>query len=153
MSQDPVVPPALLALHAIFTSALQDLRFGNFDESVLGAAIAQVGARADAVAAAEAALAEARAGLAQAQDELLHTGQRALAYARIYAEDDPELSERLLSLAATLGGRDTPAAAKEPVRRRGRPGKTPASGLSIGLPLGPAASGEMTSSGVGAQVS
>ncbi|MCG5051719.1 MAG: hypothetical protein KA712_02045 [Myxococcales bacterium] len=153
MSQDPVVPPALLALHAIFTSALQDLRFGNFDESVLGAAIAQVAARADAVAEAEAALAEARAGLAQAQDELLHTGQRALAYARIYAEDDSELSERLLSLAVTVGGRDTPAAAKEPVRRRGRPGKTPASALSISLPLGPPASGEMTSAGVGSQVS
>ena len=140
MSTSPAVSPALLELLAIFTSDLHDMRFGDFDASVLKESVEAVHARAEAVAAAEEALAEARARLGDAQDALAHTAVRALAYARIYAEARPALAARLETVATTLGSRAAASPAAAEPKKRGRPRKVvPGDGV-IALPLGPSGS-------------
>jgi hypothetical protein len=91
--------------------------------------------RAEAVARAEAALEVAHQELQDSQEALLLKGQRALAYARVYAEERAELGAKLdaiaLPRAPRKGPRPEPQAAPEAAaqaepsapRRRGRPPK------------------------------
>jgi len=78
---------------------------------------------------AEALVDAARATLHEAEQELLHKGQRALAYARIYAEESPALAAVLDAIVlprvvAGVGEAETvPSGASPEPRRRGRPRK------------------------------
>jgi hypothetical protein len=94
-----VIPPAVAALLELFESALSDLRFADLDASVLSGLSAEVTAAAEGVAAKQAALDEARAALQERQNVLLQQAQRALAYARVYAENDFELRAKLEAIA------------------------------------------------------
>ena len=84
---------------------------------------------AERVAEAQAALQLAESELVEQQEALLHKGQRALAYARVFAEDSPELMEKLQlvslprSLRRAKAEPASPGADVIPVRRRGRPPK------------------------------
>lgn len=91
---DPV-SPTMQALLGLFATDLKTVPFPDMDLSVLKAAADQVHARAEAVERAQAALEAARAELHQSQEHLLQKGQRALAYARVYAEEHPALAEKL----------------------------------------------------------
>src|SRR5690242_11777275 len=84
------IPAAIQSLLALFApgDALAGVRFPDVDGEVIAAAAAETRDRAAAVARAEADLEAARAALAEAQDRLLARSQRALAYARVYGEDD-----------------------------------------------------------------
>ncbi|WP_338872056.1 hypothetical protein [Myxococcus stipitatus] len=143
---DPI-SPALRALLELFTTELAEVRFPDMSGQVLEDAAAQVKASAEAVARAQAALEVARQGLQESQDALLQKGQRALAYARVFAEENPELNAKLESIhlprAARKGVRVDSLVSAEPVaaangneenapRRRGRPPKArPAPGASL----------------------
>lgn len=135
---ESAIPSGLENLIRLFESELARVAFPGIDAAVLTAAADRVRAAAAEVARCVAALDVARAELNSMKDELATKGQRAMAYARIYAEDLPELQERLDSLTlprlmrrgddadGTLGG----VGAGGPIsRRRGRPRASTASSL------------------------
>jgi hypothetical protein len=132
---DPI-SPALQDLLKLFGQELATVKFPDMDRGVLEEAAAGVKEKAEAVAKAQAALDAARQSLHESQEALLQKGQRALAYARIYAEDDAELSEKLDAISLPRPMRKAPrmegalameapsAQAEESApRRRGRPPK------------------------------
>ena len=79
--------------------SVQVYRIENVDATTLGELAASTEAAAEVVLAAETELARARRALQDRQDALLLQAQRALAYARVYAESDPGLAERLEQVA------------------------------------------------------
>ncbi|XXF78435.1 hypothetical protein P2318_01380 [Myxococcaceae bacterium GXIMD 01537] len=140
---DPI-PPALQALLELFHQELAQVKFPDVDGAVLREAAARVRERAEEVARAQAALEAARQALQETQEALLQKGQRALAYARVFAEDDAELSTKLdavsLPRLARKAVRVEGAAVAESAmasdenapKRRGRPPKArPAGGASL----------------------
>jgi hypothetical protein len=145
MSHDDPIPDELKRLLDLFTTDLAKLRFGDLDASVLDGAASAVRAAAREVAEAEALADGARASLQAAQDTLMNKSQRALAYARIFAEGLPELRERLAGLALDGPVRQgspepTPSPEVAP-RRRGRPPRAPAPATgTLALGAGPQAS-------------
>lgn len=138
--REAVLPPGTAAVLGLFDDELRGLRFPDVDQAVLREAAARVQAQAEVVAQAEAALHAAREVLAECQDGLVHRCQRALAYARVFAEEDRELSRRLETIALPRAGRAARPAAtategaegRMPARRRGRP---PGSGAQANSPL------------------
>jgi ElaB/YqjD/DUF883 family membrane-anchored ribosome-binding protein len=143
MSADAVSAP-LRAVLELFAAELSQVKFPELDGAVLRESAEVVSARADAVTKAEAALERARAELAESQELLLQRGQKALAYARIFAEDNPELLERVEAIVLPRAARRAPRvepvaqANSEPAstgttptnttdaapRKRGRPAKS-----------------------------
>jgi ElaB/YqjD/DUF883 family membrane-anchored ribosome-binding protein len=107
----PAVPPSLQAVLELFENELAHLRFPDLDRAVLEAAAERVEDQAAALRQAEAALLAARDALQDSLDALQHKCQRALAYARIYAEDDAELSGKLdaVEIVRGRGPRGVPA--------------------------------------------
>ncbi len=138
---DPI-SPALRALLELFATELAEVRFPDMNGDVLDAAAEQVREKAEALARAQAALEAARQALQESQEALLQKGQRALAYARVFSEENPELSARLdgiqLPRPARKGARADDAASaaqgneENAPRRRGRPPKArAAAGASL----------------------
>ncbi|MEW5848229.1 MAG: hypothetical protein AB2A00_05415 [Myxococcota bacterium] len=125
------IPPAQQALLDLFTADLKDLKFPDVDRDILEEAAARVREHAEQVAQAEAALAAAREKLAEHQEGLLQKCQRAMAYARVWAEENEELSQRLDAIALprsarrarSEGNATLPPESAAPVRKRGRPPK------------------------------
>ena len=115
------------------TTDLADVRFADVDAQTLARVAADVESAALVVAEAQAALDGARAALQDRQDTLLQHAQRALAYARVYAESDAIMSARLDAIAlpklarrARGEGGEALVLSAEPqpaARRRGRPRK------------------------------
>jgi hypothetical protein len=97
-SMNPISAPVQAVLD-LFADPLRDLRFGDVDSKTLTELAAATRAAAEVVAAAEAELMRGRVALQERQDALLGSAQRALAYARVYAEADPVLAERLDQIA------------------------------------------------------
>jgi hypothetical protein len=138
-TENEPISPALRALLEVFSGELSGVKFPEVDEEVLEEAAARVREKAEAVARAQAALEAARQALAESQEVLLQKGQRALAYARVFAEDDAELSQKLedihLPRPVRKGARAEGGVAAETLvqgeeaapRRRGRPPKARAS--------------------------
>jgi hypothetical protein len=91
---DPVPTFALQVLE-LFDGPLRDVRFPEATGDLLVAAAEDVRSAQAAVDAAGEALSAARARLDEKQRALQHRSERALAYARIYAEDVAELRARL----------------------------------------------------------
>lgn len=132
---DPI-SPALQELLKLFGQELSQVKFPDLDRGVLEEAAARVKEKAEAVAKAQAALEAARQSLFESQEALLQKGQRALAYARIFSEEDAELSAKLDGISLPRPVRKAPRAegvmaleapavqAEESApRRRGRPPK------------------------------
>lgn len=121
----------LKALLGLFDGDLRELKFPDVDAQVLTTTARAVVAAAESVAEAEAALEAAREELQRHQDALLHKAQRALAYARVYAEEQPELLEKLALITLPRPPRRASAAEQSAApssegsapRRRGRPPK------------------------------
>ncbi len=119
----------------LFSTDLRDLRFADVDAARLTAAAADLEAAAVATAAAQTALDDARAHQLALQDTLTSLVQRALAYARVYAESNPALASRLDAVSlprvvrrstrvddATIASTSETAPTRRP---RGRPRKVP----------------------------
>jgi ElaB/YqjD/DUF883 family membrane-anchored ribosome-binding protein len=145
-NENDSISPALRALLELFATDLADVRFPDVDGEVLVESAGQVREKAEAVARAQAALEAARQALQESQDVLLQKGQRALAYARVFAEENAELSGKLEGIhlpRPVRKGTKVESAAAEPAavamgseenspRRRGRPPKArPATGASL----------------------
>jgi hypothetical protein len=148
MANDEAIPEGMNRLLQLFATDLAKVRFGDLDASALDSAAGAVRAAARELAEAEALADGARASLEAAREALVHKGQRALAYARIYAEGSPDLSQRLEGIALGGGARRlepkllTPDLGEATPRRRGRPPKAAATGtLALGGAAPPPASG------------
>ncbi|MCA9585096.1 MAG: hypothetical protein KC657_07050 [Myxococcales bacterium] len=118
MSSTPFLAVALLDL---FEGPLRGIRFPEADGESIAAAAEEVRQAQLALAHAQAALDAARGLLADRQAELTRRAQRTLAYARIYAQDKPELLDAIASVSSNTSPDGAPR------KKRGRPRKDAAS--------------------------
>jgi len=106
---DPV-PTTVRELIATFETLLRDVRFPNVDLSVLEALAGELRERHAAVERIRGELSAAQEALAESHDVLRRRALTALAYAKVYAGDDPTLTEHLsgigLGRAAGRAGHD-----------------------------------------------
>ena len=111
-----LLSPPVQAVLELFKGPLADVRFADVDAAGLASVAAEVESAAAEVARQEAQLTELRQSLTERQDALLLLAQRALAYARVYAEHDEALTEQLgrISLPRAAKPRK-PSATKESV--------------------------------------
>jgi hypothetical protein len=93
------IPTPIQAIVDLFTTTLADVRFADLDASGLANLASEVRAAAEVVMSAQAALASARDALHERQEALLRQVHRAMAYARVYAENDESLSQRIDAIA------------------------------------------------------
>jgi hypothetical protein len=125
------IPAPIQSLLAVFTTCLADVRFADVDGDLLGRFATEVEAAAETVSAAQSALDAAQGALQERQETLLQQAQRALAYARVYAENDDALLARLEAIslprpARRTRGEDALVLSADPqptARPRGRPRK------------------------------
>lgn len=110
------IPEPVRAVVNLYSGELAEVRFPDVDRDHLLAAVAEVERRSADLQLALAAVQAARAELEAAQAELHELARRAHAYAKVYAEGDDELGERLGTIKL-----DEPTLA--PKRKRGRPRK------------------------------
>ncbi len=133
VSENPV-SPAIESLIELFRTELGEVRFPDVDGESLASVASEVRDASTEVARVEEALSAAMRELAQRQEALLQKSHRALAYARIFAEENPELLARLDAVQLPRAGRKatrnelglnagTDAETAGP-RRRGRPRKS-----------------------------
>ena len=128
------VPTQIQSLLDLFQSDLSHVHFADVDAQTLSRLAAEVQTTAEAVATARAALDVAERALQERQEALMQQSQRALAYARVYAESNDVLRERLDAIVlprVARRPRSEPAAtpiAEPAPRRRGRPRKSEATG-------------------------
>jgi hypothetical protein len=127
------IPSPVKEVLELFSTDLGEVRFGDIDGRSLASLASNVEAAAVEVAALELQLIAARTKLQEQQDALLQQAQRALAYARVFAESDPVLAPKLEAIALPRAPRrartepttspDEPQIERRP---RGRPRKSPA---------------------------
>jgi hypothetical protein len=99
------ISPAIQSLLDLFGTALEDVRFGDVDAGTLARVATDVQSAAAVVASAQTALDQARDVLHERQEALLAQAQRAVAYARVYAESDAALTARLDAIALPKSSR------------------------------------------------
>lgn len=128
--------PALQSLLDLFASELSELKFPDVDAEALEHAAQKVRDAALQVERAEAALDAARRSQLEVEEQLVGKAQRALAYAKVYAEEAPELLAKLEAIALPRA-RKVPSPDAPAPRRRGRPRKTDESAplFGAGAPL------------------
>lgn len=124
----PIAPP-VQALLDLFATDLADVHFADVDAQLLARLAVDLEASAEAAAIAQEALERANAAVLERSDALLEQAQRALAYARVYAERNPPLLERLEAITLPRARRpraESPTLTEAPSlpRRRGRPRKS-----------------------------
>ncbi len=95
----PPSPPAIQSVLELFKGPLASVRFADVDAAGLANLAAEVESAADEVNGHEAKLAQLRQELVGRQEALLLLAQRALAYARVFAENDDALLEELNRIA------------------------------------------------------
>ena len=105
-----LLSPPVQAVLELFQGPLADVRFADVDAAGLASVAAEVESAAAAVARQEAQLSELRQSLTERQDALLVLAQRALAYARVYAEHDEALTEQLARIALPRSAKPRKAA-------------------------------------------
>ena len=120
--QDPTPPFARQILALFGEDALAEVHFPDLDLAVLQEAQAALLAAQLEVERAETQLEAARAAREEKLVALEAKAERALAYARVFAGGDAALGTRL----AEVGRRKlTPTGEGAPVKKRGRPKRTP----------------------------
>jgi hypothetical protein len=101
------IPTAIQTVLELFETTFADARFADIDTKTLARAAVDVQEVATVVASAQAALDSARGALQEQQDALLERVQRAIAYARVYAENDEGLIQRLNAITLPRPARKT----------------------------------------------
>lgn len=119
--RDPVAEP-LVALLDVFGAHAPALRFPEVDHAILEGLAEAVREAAAEVTRCEQALAGARQALDERHEALRTRAERAIAYAKIYAEDDTTLRERLDAIELSPS-RAAPRRKAKPKRNPRRPAK------------------------------
>jgi hypothetical protein len=135
----PFLPAPLQDLIDLFQGPLASVAFPDVDTLALTRLLAEVEAAHAGVVEAEAALAEARRERETCLDALTQKAQRALAYARVFAEDDAELSARLATIRLPQTSQSArgsspgipPESLAAAPRKRGRPRKVQSEALQM----------------------
>lgn len=99
------LPLPIRELLALFTGPLEAARFPGVDRAVLESLADEVRTHASAVEHARAELESAATRLADGQAELLLKARQALSYAKVFAEDDAELTTQLQAIQLTQSAR------------------------------------------------
>jgi hypothetical protein len=136
------IPSDIEEFIEFFTEHLGDLQFPDVDLDTLGALAGQVRDRAAEVARLSEQVRAARDELDRAQEALRKIACRGLAYARVYAEGDGELSAELGGL--SLGREQS---ADQPARKRRGRGKARVAGSEPGKEPGKESTGELPFAG------
>lgn len=142
---DPI-PPSVKALVDLFKNELASVAFPGVDGAILEQLMTDVKSYTDAVIKAEAALEAARMSLRDSEEALAIKTQKALAYARVYAEDRPEIASKVDYVARIAGTAPVASAAatrdREPgsdaPKRRGRQKKVATPEPTDATPTAPA---------------
>lgn len=92
------IPTPVQAVLELFEGPLSEVRFGDIDGAALRRLASEVEASAAELDAHQAALEALRKATTERLDQLLGQTQRALAYARIYAEGDEALTAQLAQI-------------------------------------------------------
>ena len=135
---DPI-PPSVKALVELFKNELSTVTFPGVDGALLEQLITDVQAYTDAVIKAEAA----RTSLRESEEVLAIKSQKALSYARVYAEDHPEIAAKLSFVARIAGAAPAPSAAaardggSDAPKRRGRQKKAASTEAVDATPAAP----------------
>ncbi len=133
----PVLPPSLQDLVDLFQGPLQAVRFPDIDAERLMALVAEVGVAQEAVEEAEQLLAEAKREREERLEALVNKAHRALAYARVFAEEDQELSAKLATVnlpkSRKIPAGEAPSHQDAAPRRRG-PKRRPSVEEALSLP-------------------
>lgn len=138
--------PAVASVIALFEGPLADAHFPGVDRASLAelegavaeARVATDAAR-DALVRAQSALVECERALVAHEGALLARAHRALAYARVYAADAPELAGAVSGIELPVLPVRAPSTDRAEPRRRGRPTK-----VKAGAPLFEAPSNDAT---------
>ena len=140
------IPPAVQQVLDVYETNLPLVKFGDLEATVLADAAEEVALAATTLEQAEATLDAARSTLLEKQEGLLQKAQRALAYARVYAEGNAELSARVEEISLPRSSRRSqkvesvdssqPAPIAQAPRRRGRPRKSDLTGGLLDLSVG-----------------
>ena len=138
------IPLPIQKVLELFTTSLAEVRFADVDGPTLLRLATEVEAAAELLTAAQAALDAATP--CRKQDALLQQTQRALAYARVYAENDEGLSAQLDAVGLPAcgapiarGGSAGAVRIQQPSPRpRGRPRKAVVAGPTLEAMLVPA---------------
>ena len=109
-----LLPAPLQAILDLFATEFAEVHFADIDATTLARLTREVQTANETVVAAQTVLDGARATLHERRDTLLEHAHRALAYARVYAENDDALTTRLEAIALP-GSR--PASSKRPSRQ------------------------------------
>lgn len=124
---DPIPQLALVTIE-LYGTMLRDVRFPDLDRELLEGAAEEVRDAQQEVECIATALEQARAVLREKTAQLSAQADRGLAYARIFAAGNAELSARVAEI-ERLGRVQVPASGEAP-KKRGRPRKgTQESGL------------------------
>lgn len=109
-----LLSPPVQAVLELFQGPLVDVRFADVDAAGLASVAAEVESAAAEVARQEAQLTSLRQSLTERQEALLLLAQRALAYARVYAEHDEALTEQLGRITLPRAAKPRKASATKP---------------------------------------
>jgi hypothetical protein len=109
-----VLSPPVQAVLELFQGPLAEVRFADVDAAGLAGVAAEVENAAAEVARQESQLAALRQSLTERQDALLLLAQRALSYARVYAEHDEALTEQLARISLPRAAKPRKASAAKP---------------------------------------
>jgi thioredoxin-like negative regulator of GroEL len=104
MTSEPI-PTAVQEVLDLFGGELASLKFGDLDPAALAGSADEVRVASASVARAQTELDAARGTLAEKIEALLQKAHRALAYARVYAEDQPELASRIEAISLPRAAR------------------------------------------------
>ncbi len=121
-THDPVAPWCAQIV-ALFGGPLEAVRFPDIDATALAAATEAVRQAQLEVEALERALDEARGQTQAANGLCAELCTRALAYARVFATDKPELAAEIATVSVPAASNRASAVADQAPRRRGRPRK------------------------------
>jgi hypothetical protein len=111
----PLLPAPLQSIVDLFATEFAEVHFADIDATTLARLTREVQTANETVIAAQSVLDGARTTLQEKRDTLLQHAHRALAYARVYAENDEALSARLEAI--TLPG-SRPASSKRAPSRQ-----------------------------------
>jgi hypothetical protein len=116
MSIHDSIPSFARDVLELFSGPLKEVRFPDLDAALLARHAGAVEEAQREVSRIEDELSEARAVVADKAQALTVAAQRALAYARVYAEGKDELEARVSAVTERK-----PSASAEPAKKRGRP--------------------------------
>ena len=133
MPSSESIEPAFFALRELFTGPLRGVSFPGVDAATVTDLVDEAQRRLERVAAARAAFADAHrdliaaeSALSEQQTTLLAKSHVAIAYARVFAQEDPELLEsidRIVLPKARAGSATSQIPQAPKAARRGRPPK------------------------------